>query len=588
MSYIESGHIMIKKYKKFINSLPLLDGELRMFTAKVTRDPKTMKKDFTFGPGHKSIKGGNVDCIHTGNGLTVVDVDDKNSDEKIDPKLRKLLPKSPTVKTYNGDHYYFINADWLKQTQGLTEMVDVRNAQGTGLVACNYTGNDETIFYKVASGVIYDLDDPKYKKLKKMLSRLQEAHQTARISLIEKSFVDGEPWVSAGDGKHHDFLQDMAMLSVRGGMDSDYIWSRYEEYYESYLSPRKKTREDTKMESRIDWALGHIKPRTELKGKRLTGDTLTDEIETMVKGVPAERSDKLKTKLKTKQYNTLASKPVETMVIAGIPYPTKGITMLASEGGVGKSFISIQLAVSYLMQNPKEKVLFWFTEDYEAIVRARVSMITTDKSITSRMVFIVSDVKDIDELKPLIKLSKKFGMTILDPLISFFDGDENSNKDAREFYNDIKKLHGLIILIHHSSKGGETSRGASDFRNGVRMVYKVVKPELIFRQSTRVKKCDDVDLLGKRAILMDKDNWGISQGHPVNCRTDEMGGYLMDCFPVSNEYELTVRTLKGDIEEELAKVDKEGAKEYPTPEKTVRLLNFTPSHSKYKKTKGIK
>ncbi len=280
----------MSKNKKLIKSLPLLDGKSRVFTAKVTRDAVTEKKDFIFGPGHKSIPNGNVDCIHTGNGLTVVDVDDKNSEEKINPKLRKLLPKSPTVKTYNGDHYYFINADWLKQTQGLTELVDVRNAQGTGLVACNYTGNDETISYKVASGVIYDLDDPKYKKLKKMLTRLQEAHQVTRISLIEKSFVDGEPWKCAGDGKHHDFLQDMAILSVRAGKDDKYIWSRYEEYYESYLLPRNKKREDAKMESRINWALGHIKPRTELKGKRLTGDTLTDEIKSIVKGVTDERS----------------------------------------------------------------------------------------------------------------------------------------------------------------------------------------------------------------------------------------------------------------------------------------------------------
>ena len=263
--------------------------------------------------------------------------------------------------------------------------------------------------------------------------------------------------------------------------------------------------------------------------------------------------------LEKKSFFQLDDTPMKKILLNGVPYPEKGLTMLAGDGGVGKSFIVSHLAASYLQKYDHKKVLFWFTEDYESVVRERIKGICHDRNTLNRMHFITSDIHTIDDaIAPLEELSKRYGLIILDPLISFFHGNENDNADARAFGNRMKQLSGLVILIHHSAKAGSASRGASDFRNMVRLVYKVEKPIVTYKKSTYERKVDDIDLLGHRALLVNKDNWGITDKTKKTARTAEDSGYLMKIFDVSKTYEDDTRKREDSILEELDGLAKGG------------------------------
>ncbi len=256
--------------------------------------------------------------------------------------------------------------------------------------------------------------------------------------------------------------------------------------------------------------------------------------------------------LGVKDFFGLSDTPVKTISLGGIPYPEKGLTMLGGDGGVGKSFITIKLAIGYLEEYKSSKVLFWFTEDYEAIIRKRIELFTSDKDILSRMDF-VTNTDTWGQIPQLTKLSKNYGLTILDPLISFYEGEENNNGEARQFMLSLQKLNGLIIVIHHSSKGGSVLRGASDFRNGVRMVYKVEKPLVLHKKGTRVMRSDDKDLLGYRCLFIDKDNWGVANTVQPEVYSDEHSGFMMKVFEATEEeatrVDERIKTIQVALEE---------------------------------------
>jgi len=195
-----------------------------------------------------------------------------------------------------------------------------------------------------------------------------------------------------------------------------------------------------------------------------------------------------------------------------LPIPKSSITMLSAQGGTGKSFLAIQIAIKAVLEKSDRKVLLWLSEDPSGLTKHRAQEIARKilnlnqdeiKEIFEN-IFIVDDMpahltpKTFDLYKDFLK---EYDVVVLDPLIAFFAGEENSNTQARYFMNMLneitRKNMQSIILVHHSSKNKEVenrARGASAFVDAVRLQYQL---ESIENNNSNKK------------IKIKKDNFGV-------------------------------------------------------------------------------
>lgn len=184
-------------------------------------------------------------------------------------------------------------------------------------------------------------------------------------------------------------------------------------------------------------------------------------------------------------------------------YMVKGVSILAGMGSAGKSYFALFEAL--LLSQINIKSLVWLSED-RMVVGKRIKQLIDRYKFNGQKVedyldiiyapaypFIKKEIntvsinqENVNLLSDFIKYSKpKF--IVLDPLLSFYNQDENKNDIARSFLdfcnnfafdNDVS-----ILFLHHTSKAGynidETKdksektmamRGASAFQDGVRTV----------------------------------------------------------------------------------------------------------------------
>ncbi len=215
-----------------------------------------------------------------------------------------------------------------------------------------------------------------------------------------------------------------------------------------------------------------------------------------------------------------------------LPIPTNSLAMISAPGGTGKSFLSIQLAIRIIAENPEHRVLLWLSEDPLYYTKDRINkifnritphLIDKKEEILNNIDIIGADKQTIyfnelekNQLKQLgDELVVNYNVVILDPLIAFYSGEENSNSEARAFMNILNRMAQdrllSIVLIHHHNKGngdGARTRGASAFVDAVRLLYTI----------NTIKIEDDKKEIHptKRKIKIEKDNWGVRQLLGVN------------------------------------------------------------------------
>ncbi|MBD3843264.1 MAG: AAA family ATPase [Campylobacterales bacterium] len=189
-----------------------------------------------------------------------------------------------------------------------------------------------------------------------------------------------------------------------------------------------------------------------------------------------------------------------------LPVPKKTVSMVVANGGVGKSWIIIQLALRHLIKNPNEKVFAWLSEDPKGLSKFRANLICSkilglepekiDNLFISDSATFPINFSNIQKVKEQLK---EFSVILLDPLIGFYAGDENSNADARIFMQHFTKWaareNKTIVFIHHAAKGSGKSRGASALVDAVRLVYEI---DVIENNDTQ------------RKFKIGKDNYGVS------------------------------------------------------------------------------
>jgi replicative DNA helicase len=205
-----------------------------------------------------------------------------------------------------------------------------------------------------------------------------------------------------------------------------------------------------------------------------------------------------------------------------LPIPKNTLTMISAPGGTGKSFLSIQLAIRIIAENPNSRILLWLSEDPLYLTKDRINKIFN--RITPHLIDkadeILNNIDIIGAEQPTIyfqslnqnqlktlgdELVANYNVVILDPLIAFYAGEENSNSQARAFMNILNRIAQerllSIVLIHHHNKNGESkTRGASAFVDAVRLLYSV--------STIKDKETKEIHPT-KRKITIEKDNWGV-------------------------------------------------------------------------------
>jgi len=171
------------------------------------------------------------------------------------------------------------------------------------------------------------------------------------------------------------------------------------------------------------------------------------------------------------------------------PIQEKEVNIISAKGGSGKSYTTAYLMLE-LANKHNLKCFGWFSEDNAGTTKKRIKSLSKlhnlpikDIEISGKenraMQFVNTDNRRLQINTLFYKLKKQlknFDVIVLDPLIAFFGGDENSNADARYFMNLLNEWceqdNKTIILIHHHSKGeGGTARGAGAFIDACRIHY---------------------------------------------------------------------------------------------------------------------
>jgi replicative DNA helicase len=207
-----------------------------------------------------------------------------------------------------------------------------------------------------------------------------------------------------------------------------------------------------------------------------------------------------------------------------LPIPLGTITIISAQGGTGKTWIVIQIALRFILENPKLKVFLWLSEDLESIVKHRMNSVCSDildtklddrfKNITTTD---TAPQPLLERDKGVYKMSyrfeqlkvelKDYDLIVLDPLLAFYGGEENDNSQARlfmqPFMNWCKETNKSVVFLHHSNKGDNSStRGAGAFVDASRVCYEVNK---VYQKD---KKSLDLNSLHLRDIKLSKDNYG--------------------------------------------------------------------------------
>ncbi|MDD3497845.1 MAG: AAA family ATPase [Aliarcobacter skirrowii] len=204
-------------------------------------------------------------------------------------------------------------------------------------------------------------------------------------------------------------------------------------------------------------------------------------------------------------FKEIQEEQIEYICEDWLPVPRKTVSMIVAEGGIGKSWILLQLALRHLIKNPNEKVFAWLSEDPKGLSKFRANLICSkilglDSSKIENLYISDSPTFPINfnNIQKVKEQFKEFDVILLDPLIGFYSGDENSNADARIFMQHFTKWaaeeNKTILFIHHAAKGTGKSRGASALVDAVRLVYEIEK----------IEKNDT-----KRKFTIGKDNYGV-------------------------------------------------------------------------------
>ncbi|MDR1191747.1 MAG: helicase RepA family protein [Verrucomicrobiales bacterium] len=210
----------------------------------------------------------------------------------------------------------------------------------------------------------------------------------------------------------------------------------------------------------------------------------------------ASKLERFKVDVRTAFLNGVKRKP---QIIPGLTAGTVGL--LVAEGGLGKSFLSIEIALGVAAKAPiagglwpepelaGSTVVLAAEDDGEEIGR-RLHAIgkqfpELQRGLDNVQIYSLAgtilNVTDPKWFKELRQLAENNQFLIGDPLCCCHDRDENNAAEMAGVINAFKKIIAgtgcAVLLTHHTSKSRskdspqDMSRGSTALVNGVRVVY---------------------------------------------------------------------------------------------------------------------
>jgi len=218
-------------------------------------------------------------------------------------------------------------------------------------------------------------------------------------------------------------------------------------------------------------------------------------------------------------------------------------TVLHAAGGSGKSFLALQMASSYLLQDSflikelewkkerTKKIVYLSVEDENSIedFHNRFNLIAKqpENNYTVEQIeffwqnFIHIEANNLvqlknkelmitDEFLELKEFIKEQGieLVIVDPLIAFIGGDLNDNGSVYNFFRILKQLDTTFLIVHHQPKNDynndielATARGASAIQDNSRCVITIRNIKGTDYVDLFVSKQNNSKLMSKHLIL---------------------------------------------------------------------------------------
>jgi archaellum biogenesis ATPase FlaH len=186
----------------------------------------------------------------------------------------------------------------------------------------------------------------------------------------------------------------------------------------------------------------------------------------------------------SKAWNKYVNKDNDIVNAGGIALQQGAVNLIAADNGIGKTFITLQLCVNYILKKMK-KVFFWAGEDDKATIIKRLNLIFSrmdsqeDIEIVKEKLDIstylsepffsvdygnVEETKEFQIFKQLLK-NDDYGMIVLDPLSTFLLMiPETDNTKIRwgmtKFNNIVSETDKILVFTHHINKDSLRGDGA--------------------------------------------------------------------------------------------------------------------------------
>lgn len=315
--------------------------------------------------------------------------------------------------------------------------------------------------------------------------------------------------------------------------------------------------------------------------------------------------------LTNKKVKTLEDVEKELICSKYLPFRRNLMNNISAEGGVGKTTLCLILIIIYLLEEKydykrESRALFWASEDTSDDITSRFHMICdellkiseNDKKYVIEH-FLIIDLnteipvfldgekfkkKKTEDYDAFLELIEPFNLIILDPLLAFYsacDLNENDNSEAKKFmmlFSTItQKMKKTFIMLSHTSKHENGTRGASAFRDAFR--YSVYISKYKFKQTDaegnvikdiktgEVLYRDDESKSNLREVRIIKDNSNVSTFIKANrpfyrfCYEENYQIFDIELFPKSSKEE-SERILSIKDGSFITDIQKRNANEY--------------------------
>ncbi len=215
--------------------------------------------------------------------------------------------------------------------------------------------------------------------------------------------------------------------------------------------------------------------------------------------------------------------PPPEWLIDGV-LPAGGLCCIYGQPGIGKSFISMDIALSvasggHWLGHPLQAgyVLYIAAEGGPGIAKRANSWLVA-RGVTPLQVRIawmtepMSIYQGSDNVDRLIgrldnELQEVPRLIVVDTLARCFDGDENKQQDMGRFVAGIDQLRheygATVLIVHHTRLDGDRERGNTAFRGGVDTMIAVKREGqngIITLECNKQKDAEDFEAL-RRAVV---------------------------------------------------------------------------------------